>query len=93
MTIYHRTIHKMKQQGFTLDFDYHGLIVKPFSKLTTTQLEFLKTNKAAIIDALIDHRRFCYECANRYCDGRCKVQVYAGIDDIPRNCKDFAERN
>jgi hypothetical protein len=45
-------LSKVKAAGYSLELDGGDLVIEPFSKLTQTQLMFLKTHKAEIIDEL-----------------------------------------
>ena len=45
-------LEKIRQAGFVLELEEGQLAVAPFSKLTAQQLDYLKANKAEIIQAL-----------------------------------------
>ncbi len=75
-------LSKIRESGFEIGLRESELSIKPFSKLSPTQLDFLKSHKAEIIQALkleqaandqpypFDDRHHCRECQkliNRRC--------------------------
>ena len=93
---------KIKSAGFVVELEGGNLVVSPFSKLTPPQVQFLKSHKAEIIQALKqeqaandksltdDDRHHCRECQNLI-NGRCVASPtrYSPVDTIPRRCVDF----
>ena len=47
------TLIRMQKAGFTVKLDGDGFTVKPSHLLTSKQRDFLKSNKAQIMDALL----------------------------------------
>lgn len=45
-------LSKIRESGFQIALDGSDLVVSPFSKLTPPQVQFLKSHKAEIIQAL-----------------------------------------
>ena len=95
-------LNKIIAAGFTLAMDGNELVIKPFSKLTPNQLDFLKSHKAEIVHELrqqqavndrddFDDRHYCQKCT-RLVNDRCVVQRFKPNDDVPRRCNDFVAR-
>jgi hypothetical protein len=97
-------LSKIKAAGFIVELDGKDLAISPFSKLTKSQVEFLKSHKAEIIAELqqeqaandkynrdpFDDRHFCHEC-NNLINKRCIVQRFRPLDDVPRRCSDYSQ--
>jgi hypothetical protein len=79
---------KIKSAGFVVELEGGNLVITPFSKLTPPQVQFLKSHKAEIIQALQqekaandahapetpdDDRHYCHECRHLNYLGRCKA--------------------
>lgn len=95
-------LSKIKAAGFVVELEEGCLAIEPFSKLTTSQIGFLKSHKAEIIEELereqaandkygrdpFDDRHHCHECRNLI-NRRCVLQRFKPVDDIPRRCADY----
>lgn len=97
-----RALASIKAAGFVVELEGGRLFVSPFSKLAPVQIEFIKTHRAEIIEALrreqaghdrrgldtADDRHHCHEC-QRLINGRCFTHRFKPVDDLPRRCADY----
>ena len=95
-------LSRIIEQGFTVTLIGDDFDISPAKNLTDNQREFLRSNKAEIIQELkqqqasndtdtFDDRHYCHEC-KRLVNGRCVTQRFKPTDDVPRRCADFAAR-
>lgn len=96
---------KIKAAGFVVELDGADLAIEPFSKLTLPQVQFLKSHKADIIQALqreqaandtptpalvpVDDDRHHCHECQNLINRHCIAQWFRPHDDIPRRCSDF----
>jgi hypothetical protein len=97
-----RALSKIKAAGFVVELEGGQLFISPFSKLTQDQIDFIKTNRSEIIEALEREQtglyqfgqdasydlHHCREC-RRLINGRCLTQRFRPVDDLPRRCVDY----